>query len=87
MFQGIVNAVSNSLRFRQSAAFGKENLHGELFAVGIGHGAEFQLGEDEEGNHYDSQTSSNSQPRMAEGPVKDMVIGVLHPAGDSAGMS
>ena len=87
MFQGVVDTVGYCLRFGQSATFRQEYFHGKLFAVGVWHGAEFQLGEDEEGCRHDGHPTADSEPWVAECPVEGMVVSVLHPAGDASGMT
>ena len=79
LLQHLAKRVGYLLRFLKALAFRQEDLYCKLIAVGIRELTLFEMWSDEQREQNYANASADSNPRMPEGIVEHMVIGVLYP--------
>ena len=74
--------IGNQLRLCQALSVGQEYLYGKLIAVSVWEETYLQRWCNECRQQDDTDASTDSHPRMLEGPIQHLVIYVLHPMCD-----
>ena len=78
----MAHGVADKFGISQTLAFGEEDLHGKLVAIGIGEESHLQGGDDQTGEQDQRDATKDGHPRATEGEVEHLVVSALYPLRD-----